>query len=142
MTLILRPYHILCRLGFTGYGYSPEYINEMARIAKIFKSGRVKTIVIKPGFDNICRTCPHHEYECSPDRLGLRGRMTAELDRRTLRALKLKPGHPYPLPEIDERLGNLSAEDFRQVCLGCEWQMLGICAQAHQALRQRFHPEK
>jgi len=139
MTLILRPHHILCRLGFTGYGYSPEFISEMARISRVIKSGRVKTIIVRPGFDNICRSCPHHEYECSQEKFGHRGRTAAELDRRTLRTLKLKPGHPYPLPEINERIANLSEEEFIQICVGCEWQMLGLCTEGYHALRKRFN---
>ncbi|MCD4813118.1 DUF1284 domain-containing protein [bacterium] len=138
MTLILRPHHILCSLGFNGYGYSPEFIAEIARITKIIKSGRVKTVIIRPGFDNVCQSCPHHEYECSPETLGPRGRHAAELDRRTLRALKLKPGHPYPLPEINERIANLSEKNFQEICLGCEWQILGICRESFLALKSRL----
>jgi|GEM_PF-5408825 len=59
MVLTLRPHHVLCRLGFQGYGYSPEYISEMGRIVKIISSGRVKSIIVRPGFDNVCRSCPH-----------------------------------------------------------------------------------
>jgi uncharacterized protein len=139
MTLILRPHHILCRLGFNGYGYSPEFTSEMARITRIIKSGRVKTIIVKPGLDNICRSCPHHEYECSPEKLGIRGRNATELDHRTLRTLKLKPGHPYPLPEINERIARLSETEFLQICTGCEWQQLGTCAQGYRNLRKRFN---
>jgi len=61
MVLTLRPHHVLCRLGFQGYGYSPEYISEMGRIVKIISSGRVKSIIVRPGFDNVCRSCPHSE---------------------------------------------------------------------------------
>ncbi|MBN1594955.1 DUF1284 domain-containing protein [candidate division FCPU426 bacterium] len=142
MILILRPHHILCRLGFNGHGYSPEFINEMARISRVIKSGRVKTIIVKPGFDNICRSCPHHEYECSQDKFGIRGRIAAELDLRTLRALKLKPGHPYPLPEIDERIASLAEQNFMEICRGCEWQLLDQCRAGYVRLRQRYFPEK
>ncbi|MEW6516719.1 MAG: DUF1284 domain-containing protein [candidate division FCPU426 bacterium] len=141
MTLILRPHHLLCRLGFNGYGYSPEYVAEMSRIAKLFNSGRVKTVIIKPGLDHICRSCPHHEYECSPEKLGIRGRTMAELDHCTLRTLKLKPGHPYPLPEIDERIARLTPEEFQTICRGCEWQRLDLCSQAHEKLRRRLRIE-
>jgi uncharacterized protein len=141
MTLILRPHHLLCRLGFIGYGYSPEYLAETSRIVRLFHSGRVKTVIVKPGLDHICRSCPHHEYECSPDKIGIRGRSMAELDHRTLRTLKLKPGHPYPLPEIDERIARLTAVEFKAICQGCEWQSLGLCGQAHAGLKQRLHAE-
>lgn len=141
MLLTIRPYHILCRIGYNGYGYSPEYIEEMRRTVKILNSGRAKTIIVRPGFDNICRSCPHSDYECNPDNLGTRGQKKAELDRRTLRALKLKPGHPYPLPEIDERIAKLSPDELEHICDGCEWKILGTCSEEHQKLRIRFNIE-
>lgn len=136
MVLTLRPHHILCRLGFVGYGYSPEFVEEMDRIGKALSSGRVRTVVLRNGFDNVCRACPHHEGECDPDRLGPRGRASAEFDRRTLRALKLKLGHPYPLPEINARIAALTPEQFTDICQGCEWQPLSDCAKGHAALRK------
>ncbi len=139
MIITLRPHHILCRIGYNGYGYSPEYINEMTRIIAILKSSRTKTIVIKPGLDNICKSCPHAELECQPEQLGPRGEKLNDLDKRTLKALKLKPGHPYPLPEIDERIASLSEEEFDVLCDHCEWQVLGTCKSAHELLRQRFN---
>lgn len=136
MTLTLRPHHILCRLGFVGYGYSPEFVEEMDRIVKTLASGRVRTVILRNGFDNVCRACPHHEGECAPDRLGPRGRSAAEFDRRALRALKLKLGHPYPLPEINARIAALTKEQFADICQSCEWQPLGDCEKGHAALRK------
>jgi hypothetical protein len=138
VTLTLRPHHILCRLGFVGYGYSPEFVEEMQRIVRTLASGRVKTVVLRHGLDNVCRACPHHEGECAPDRLGSRGDAAAEFDHRTLRALKLKLGHAYPLPEIDARIAALSAEQFLDICKGCEWQGLGACAKGHAELRKQL----
>jgi uncharacterized protein len=138
VTLTLRPHHILCRLGFVGYGYSPEFVEEMARIVKTLASGRVKTIILRNGFDNVCRACPHQEGECGPERLGSRGKAAADFDTRTLRALKLKLGHPYPLPEINYRIASLTPQQFAEICKGCEWQPLGACAKGHAALRKSF----
>lgn len=124
-----------------GYGYSPEFILEMGRMVKAFESGRVKTIILRPGFDNICRACPHHEDECEPSALGPRGLAAMEFDRRTQRALKVKLGYSYPLPEINQRIALLTPEAFAEICRGCEWQTLGACAQGHLALRKRFFPK-
>lgn len=139
MIITLRPHHILCRIGYSGYGYSPEFIAEMNRTVKVLNSSRFKTIVIRPGLDNICRSCPHAEMECHPKQLGPRGRKLADLDKRTLRALKLKPGHHYPLPEIDERIARLSEEKFDNLCSKCEWRVLGTCKEQYTKLRQRFN---
>lgn len=139
MILTLRPYHILCRLGYNGYGYSPEFIAEMTRTVNILKSSRIKIIVVRPGFDNICKSCPHAEMECDPANLGPRGHNLTELDKKTLRALKLKPGHRYPLPEIDERIAKLTTDEFNDLCSHCEWKVLGTCIKEHANLRQRFN---
>jgi uncharacterized protein len=140
--LSLRPHHILCRLGYVGYGYSPEFIREMERTVKLLESKRVKTVILRPGFDNVCRTCPHHEGECDPARLGSRGVAAEEFDRRAQRALKVKLGHAYPLPEINQRIAALTPEEFAAICKGCEWQRLGACAAGHLKLRKQFFPEK
>jgi uncharacterized protein len=139
VTLTLRPHHILCRLGFVGYGYSPEFIQEMERIAKALASGRVKTVVLRHGADNICRACPHQEGECAPVQPGMRGQAAREFDRRTLRALRLKLGHPYPLPEINARIAALTPAEFAEICRGCEWCALDACGKGHQALREKLH---
>jgi len=140
--LTLRPHHILCRLGFVGYGYSPGFIQEMERLVQILSSGRVKTIILRPGFDYVCRSCPHQEDECHPDHLGSRGAAAKEFDHRALRALRLKLGHPYPLPEVNERIAGLTPEAFSEICRGCEWHTLGACAKGHQALRDKLIPQK
>lgn len=142
MILTLRPHHILCRLGFVGYGYSPDFIREMERLVQILSSGRVKTILLRPGFDYVCRACPHQEDECHPERLGPRGLAAREFDRRTLRTLKLKLGHPYTLPEINERIAALTSEAFAEICQGCEWQTLGACAKGHLALQAKHQPSR
>lgn len=142
MILTLRPCHILCRIGYNGYGYSPEFISEMTRTVNILKSSRIKMIVVRPGFDNICRSCPHAEFECNPENLGLRGNYLLDLDKRTLKMLKLKPGHRYPLPEIDERIAKVTPEELRAHCKQCEWRALGTCAKEHLKLRQRFNVDE
>jgi hypothetical protein len=138
--ITLRPHHVLCRLGYVGYGYSPDFIQEMARIVKTLESGRVRTIILRHGFDNICRVCPHAEGECSPEHLGFRGAAALEIDRRTLRVLKLKIGFSYPLPEINERIARLTEEEFNSICQGCEWQRLGACLQGQLKLRAKYQP--
>lgn len=140
MTLTLRPHHVLCWLGYVGYGYSPEFIQEMGRIAALIRSGRVRTVILKSGFDNICRACPHHRGECRPEHLGPKGEKARDLDKAVLRALKLKQGHPYPLPEIKERIAALTADQFNAVCVGCEWHSLGECLAGQQRLVKEIFP--
>jgi uncharacterized protein len=139
--LTLRPHHILCRLGFVGYGYSPEFIEEMARTAKALGSGRVKRVVFKPGFDPICSACPHKLGECRPETIGHRGRAAAEFDLRALRTLKIKLGYAYTLPDIDLRIAELDEDAFSRICQGCEWQPLGACLKGYQTLKHKFFPQ-
>jgi len=71
------------------------------------------------------------DYDCD-------GVTSSALLTRTLRALKLKLGHPYPLPEINYRIASLTPQQFAEICKGCEWQPLGACAKGHAALRKSF----
>lgn len=135
MLLTLRPHHILCRLGFQGYGYSPEFIDTWYRVLDQINSGKVKTLSLQTKPDVFCHHCPHFEGECSTGHPGLRGQKSEERDQRVLRALRLKPGRPYAVKEIDERIAALLPEEFSAICRNCEWQPHGFCLRGHARLR-------
>ncbi len=54
----LRGHHLLCILGFQGYGYSEDFILNMARINELRKSDKT-TIKLINRPDDICSACPN-----------------------------------------------------------------------------------
>ena len=54
----LRGHHLLCILGFQGYGYSEDFVLNMARINELRKSDKT-TIKLINRPDDICSACPN-----------------------------------------------------------------------------------
>lgn len=50
----LRAHHLICLLGFRGLGYSPEFVENMARIADQLRSFPHTVIEIVRRPDDIC----------------------------------------------------------------------------------------
>ena len=60
----LRGHHLLCILGFQGYGYSEDFVLNMARINELRKSDKT-TIKLINRPDDICSACPNlKDYVC------------------------------------------------------------------------------
>ena len=54
----LRGPHLLCILGFQGYGYSEDFVLNMARINELRKTDKT-TIKLINSSDDICSACPN-----------------------------------------------------------------------------------
>lgn len=54
----LRGHHLLCILGFQGYGYSEDFVLNIARINELRKSDKT-TIKLINRPDDICSACPN-----------------------------------------------------------------------------------
>ena len=54
----LRGHHLLCILGFQGYGYSEDFVLNMTRINELRKTDET-TIKLINSSDDICSACPN-----------------------------------------------------------------------------------
>ena len=54
----LRGHHLLCILGFQGYGYSEDFVLNMTRINELRKTDKT-TIKLINSSDDICSACPN-----------------------------------------------------------------------------------
>lgn len=54
----LRGHHLLCILGFQGYGYSEDFVLNMTRINELRKSEK-SIIKLTNSPDDICSSCPN-----------------------------------------------------------------------------------
>lgn len=125
MTVRLRAHHLLCLLTYVGKGYSPAFIANMTRIARLIAAG--ETVEIVEGPDDICAPLldgpdPH----CERASVAERDRAAArDLDRWL--DLEIRPGTQVSLgPDLFQRLRTaFAAKRIRSACTGCEW--FGLC---------------
>ena len=119
----IRAHHLLCLQGFQGYGYSRDFVANMARVVKEINSSPHLEIEIIDRCDVICSSCPHQEKGIcrrNPDS----DERTKEIDGYILRRLGLKAGVKVKVEDIfhlaNERLKNSS--DIERICGKCGWR--------------------
>ena len=57
----LRPHHGLCIRHFTGKGYSPAFVENMARVIAGLRAAPETDIELTAGADVLCASCPHNQ---------------------------------------------------------------------------------
>lgn len=125
--LKFRPHHFLCTLGFQGKGYSPKFVENYTQIQKGLTPETLIEVVNET--DSICAPCPHRQGKSCASQEKIR-----KLDQAHKTQLHLEIGDKITWGEALERLAFLSLETHQEICQGCEWQPLGLCAQALQQL--------
>lgn len=126
--LRFRPHHFLCALGFRGKGYSDAFTANMARIivdGLRAPGGEATEIEVIGQTDDICAPCPkRRDMLCtSQDKI-------ARLDAAHAEALSLRPGDRLTWEAARARMKSLPVDIHDQICDGCDWKDLGLCAEA------------
>jgi hypothetical protein len=117
----IRAHHLLCLQGFQGYGYSQDFVRNMAEIIKKIESNPELQIIT--GCDDICSYCPHQlEGVCQKDAGSVSG--IKDVDRRVLQHLDLKEGIKGRARDFislaKARLRSIS--DIKDICGDCDWK--------------------
>jgi len=133
----IRGHHLLCLLGYRGFGYSPTHINKMWQMRELlFSSPDQLQIVDSP--DEVCQVCPWlrgdgcywGEREAEAE--------VRERDRGAIAKLRLKVGAIYNWQEILQRLkSSLSEDDLISLCSSCQWFSSGYCLEGLRGLKQK-----
>lgn len=137
-TTTLRGHHLLCILGFRGYGYSPEFVAGMRAVVESLKEAPETMVELVDSRDRICLPCPHlvngacrqHGEESEAE--------TATRDRRVLTRLALRLGQRIAWAEVlDIMRTTLKLTDVPGLCEECQWASLGFCDEGLSALLNR-----
>jgi hypothetical protein len=118
-----RPHHFFCTLAFQGKGYSQTFVDNYQTIKNTLTDDTVIQVINNT--DSICSACPHRK-----DQLCSQETKIQALDNAHARALNLKTGDSVLWGEAKARLKKLSLQDHQQICQGCSWLPLALCAQA------------
>ena len=132
----LRGHTLICLQGFQGKGYSPEFVENLARIHQELADDRQREVEVVDTPDAVCGACPHHAAAgCS-----LNGESSEEgiqdQDRRVLQLLGLARGTRITWGEILDRIRTaISGDDLPAICGSCRWLPLGYCRDGIEQLR-------
>jgi hypothetical protein len=132
----LRGHTLLCLQGFQGKGYSPEFVDNLARIHQELADNHERWVEVVDTPDAVCGACPHK----APAGCSLNGETSEEgiqsQDRRVLTLLGLSKGARVKWGEILDRIRtSVSGADLPNICGQCRWLPLGCCRDGLDRLR-------
>ena len=127
--IILRAHHLLCLLGFRGFGYSAKFVENLEEVyKKVRQASPLIKIIARE--DDICKACPLVEKDCC-SRLD-----PIKLDRAVLSKLKMKSPLVIKSRVVYKKIAqNFSGEDLDSICKGCQWLDKGWCKEGLEELK-------
>jgi len=139
-SLTIRGHHLLCLFGFRGLGYSPQFVENMTRVAEAFFSTAAVKVRVVAGRDDICRACPHmKDGDCAkPADAFSRARGLVERDLDVLERLGIAADTLHTNASLRGLVcRKVVPGDLPGICAGCEWLEAGYCAEGLAARRRR-----
>ncbi|MFA5658857.1 MAG: DUF1284 domain-containing protein [Oscillospiraceae bacterium] len=118
----LRPHHVLCIHGFSGKGYSKQFIENLKNAIGKITYDPDNLIRLLPEEDLICAACPNNSSGCTS------ANKSKLYDKRMLEACSLKAGAVLSWREASKEAERniFRAEKLIQICGDCQW--FSICS--------------
>ena len=113
----------LCTQGYSGKGYSTEFVQNMSAIVHSLRNVPGTRIRLVFGSDSLCAHCPHH----TADDLCESQEKVSRFDRKTVEYFDLHEGeYVYQdlIRAIDAQMTPAMLED---ICRGCAWYPVSAC---------------
>lgn len=119
----LRPHHLLCTQGYSGKGYSEEFVENMNRLTGRLRGTEPVTIRLKFSTDDLCISCPHM--------LGWDLCQTNEkvkrFDRKVVEYFRLEE-REYIYQELVQKIRQeITPRMLEDICDGCSWYPVSAC---------------
>jgi len=140
VTVTIRGHHLLCLFGFRGLGYSPQFVENMTRVAEAFFSTAAVKVRVVAGCDDICRACPHmKDGDCAkPADAFSRARGLVERDLDVLERLGIAADTLHTNASLRGLVcRKIAPGDLPGMCAGCEWLEAGYGAEGLAARGRR-----
>lgn len=132
----VRGHMVLCLLGFRGEGYSPTFVDEMAKLWQRLAAEPDQPIQLITAPDPMCQACIHlRRGGCTLGGPDHETHMRAH-DEEVLRRLGFEQGAVHPWREVRTRIAaRISGSDLPDICTTCPWLKHGWCQKAVDGLR-------
>lgn len=119
----LRPHHLLCTQGYSGKGYSSEFVKSMNKVVSQLRGKEPVEIEIVFGTDDLCKACPHkvRENYCeTQDKVDY-------FDSKVVEYFRLQEGkyiYQDLIKYIDSHMTETMMDD---ICSICSWYPISSC---------------
>lgn len=117
----LRPHHLLCTQGYSGKGYSREFVENMTEIVKSIKNEKVQVQLIFSE-DDICSKCPNLSENniCKSDTVNI-------IDNKVIKYFELEE-KIYEYESLIRYIkSHITKEIMDDICRNCEWYSISKC---------------
>ncbi len=120
--IILRPHHLLCTQGYSGHGYSREFVENMDDVVERLRQGDDR-IRITYSTDDLCMKCPNKIGEdCCKTQDKVKW-----FDEKVVLYFGIEEKeyrYREIIKEIDEKMTGGMMDD---ICSKCSWYPISAC---------------
>ena len=119
----LRPHHLLCTQGYSGKGYSDEFVKNMNQVTEKLRGSEPVTVHLTCSTDVLCADCPNMLGTdlCSTNE------KVKRYDRKVMEYFQLEE-KDYIYQELVERIREeMTPEILADICDGCSWYPVSAC---------------
>ena len=119
----LRPHHLLCTQGYSGKGYSPEFVENMNAITTVLRADPSAAVDIVFCTDDICEKCPQKLGED----LCERNDKVKGFDQKVTDYFGIEEKR-YIYREIVAQINRaMTSQMMDNICGGCSWYPISAC---------------
>lgn len=119
----LRPHHLLCTQGYSGKGYSDDFVENMNRLTAELRSGKPVRVHLTFSTDDLCGKCPNMLGTdlCSTNE------KVKRFDRKVVEYFHLEEKE-YVYQELVEKIREeITPQMLADICDGCSWYPVSAC---------------
>lgn len=119
----LRPHHLLCTQGYSGRGYSNEFVENMTAITTHLRGDSTAVVEVVYVADDICSKCPRllGDNSCKNND------KTRHIDEKVIAYFGIEEKN-YVYQEITREINTkITPAIMKDICKGCEWYPVSAC---------------
>ena len=132
--LKFRPHHFFCTLGFTGKGYSADFVTNFWAIKNKLKKDDLTKIKVVKVSDDICALCPNASKTSCVEEEKIK-----KIDNAHKIELGIKIGDILSWKEALFKMSKINTIKLHEMCEGCSWRELGVCQSSLKELKSLFY---
>lgn len=119
----LRPHHLLCTQGYSGKGYSKDFVKNMDIITDEIRNNKNSKINLIFSTDDICKSCPEKLGTdlCSSNE------KVKTIDKKVVKYFNLEEKEYNYNNIVNYIKENMTEDIMDDICKSCEWYSISKC---------------